>query len=91
MGKVCVIQLDHICFENLRRTFDKSVVFSAHKSLHAKKSMKIFQHKCGQVVLYVQTLHISLCQGKIQKKNKICQVNLLYLLQNIKSLKSKKI
>ena len=36
----------------LRRTFDKSVVFSARSSVLVKKSTKIFQNKCGQVVLY---------------------------------------
>ena len=38
--------------KNLRRTFDKSVVFSARNSVLVKKSTKIFQNKCGQVVLY---------------------------------------
>ena len=39
--------------KNLRRTFDKSVVFCARNSvLLVKKSTKIFQNKCGKVVLY---------------------------------------
>ena len=38
--------------KNLRRTFDKSVVFCARNSVFVKKSTKIFQNKCGQVVLY---------------------------------------
>ena len=38
--------------KNLRRTFDKSVVFCAGNSVLVKKSMKIFKNKCGQVVLY---------------------------------------
>ena len=38
--------------KNLRRTFDKSVVFCARNSVLVKKSTKIFQNKCGQVVLY---------------------------------------
>ena len=38
--------------KNLRRTFDKSFVFSARSSVLVKKSTKIFQNKCGQVVLY---------------------------------------
>ena len=43
--------------KNLLRTFDKSVVFCAHNSVLVKKSTKIFQNKCGQVVLYkLQTL-----------------------------------
>ena len=36
----------------LRRTFDKSVVFCARNSVLVKKLTKIFQNKCGQVVLY---------------------------------------
>ena len=36
----------------LCRTFDKSVVFCARNSVLVKKLTKIFQNKCGQVVLY---------------------------------------
>jgi hypothetical protein len=36
--------------KNLRRTLDKSVVFCARNSELVKKSTKIFQNKCGQVV-----------------------------------------
>ena len=38
--------------KNLCRTFDKSVVFCARNSILVKKSTKIFQNICGQVVLY---------------------------------------
>ena len=38
--------------KNLRRTFDKSVMFCARNSVLVKKSTKIFQNRCGQVVLY---------------------------------------
>ena len=38
--------------KNLRCTFDKSVVFCAHNIVLVKKLTKIFQNKCGQVVLY---------------------------------------
>ena len=38
--------------KNVRRTFDKSVVFCERKSVLVKKSTKIFQNRCGQVVLY---------------------------------------
>ena len=38
--------------KKFRRTFDKSVVFCARNSVLVKKSTKIFQNKCGQVVLY---------------------------------------
>ena len=38
--------------KNLRSTFDKSVVFCARNSVLVKESTKIFQNKCGQVVLY---------------------------------------
>ena len=38
--------------KNIHRTFDKSVVFYGHNSVFVKKSTKIFQNKCGQVVLY---------------------------------------
>ena len=38
--------------EDLCRTFDKSVVFCARNSVLVKKSTKIFQNKCGQVILY---------------------------------------
>jgi hypothetical protein len=38
--------------KNLPCTFDKSVVFCARNSVLVKKSTKIFQNKCGQVVLY---------------------------------------
>ena len=34
------------------RTFDKSVVFCARNTVLVKKSTKIFQNKCDQVVLY---------------------------------------
>ena len=37
--------------KNLRRTFDKSVVFCARNSVLVKKSTKIFKNKCGQVVI----------------------------------------
>ena len=40
------------CEKNLPRTFHKSVVFCARNSVIVKKSTKIFQNKCGQVVLY---------------------------------------
>ena len=33
-------------------TFDKNVVSCAGNSVLVKKSKKIFQNKCGQVVLY---------------------------------------
>ena len=36
--------------KNLCCTFDKSIVFCSHNSVLVKKSMKIFQNKCGQVV-----------------------------------------
>ena len=39
-------------WKNLCRTFDKSIVFCAHNSVLVKKSTKIFQNKCGQVLLY---------------------------------------
>ena len=42
----------HKTWKYLRRTFDKSVVFCARNSVLFKKSTKIFQNKCGQVVLY---------------------------------------
>ena len=48
--------------KNLRRTFDKSVVFCARNSVLVKKSTKIFQNNCGQVVLYKLYL---LCYMKI--------------------------
>ena len=38
--------------KNLRRTFDKSVVFCARNSVLVKKSTKIFSKNCRQVVLY---------------------------------------
>ena len=38
--------------KNLRRTFDKTLVFCVRNSVLVKKSTKIFQNKCGQVVLY---------------------------------------
>ena len=38
--------------KDLGHTFDKSVVFCAHNSVLAKKLTKIFQNKCGQVILY---------------------------------------
>ena len=38
--------------KNLLRTFDKSVVFCVGNSILVKKSLKIFQNKYGQVVLY---------------------------------------
>ena len=38
--------------KNLRRTFDKRVVFCVSNSVLVKKSTKIFKSKCGQVVLY---------------------------------------
>ena len=38
--------------KNLCRTFDKSVMFYERNSLLVKTSMKIFQNKCDQVVLY---------------------------------------
>ena len=37
---------------NLRSTFDKRAVFCARNRVLVKKSTKIFQNKCGQVVLY---------------------------------------
>ena len=42
--------------KNLRRTFDKSVVFCARNSVLVKKLTKIFQNKCGQVVRIIQSL-----------------------------------
>ena len=39
-------------WKNLCSTFDKSVVFCALNSILVKKSTKIFQTKCGQVILY---------------------------------------
>ena len=45
--------------KNLCRTFDKSVVFCARNSALVKKLTKIFQNKCGQVVLY--KLYILIC------------------------------
>ena len=50
--KVWVFWEGHKIWKNLRRTFDKSVVFCARNSVLVKKSTKIFQNKCGQVVLY---------------------------------------
>ena len=38
--------------KNLRRTFDKSIVFCACNSILVKKSMKIFENKHGHVILY---------------------------------------
>ena len=45
--------------KNLCCTFDKSVVFCARNSALVKKLTKIFQNKCGQVVLY--KLYILIC------------------------------
>ena len=50
--KVLVFWEGHKIWKNLCRTFDKSVVFCARNSVLVKKSTKIFQNKCGQVVLY---------------------------------------
>ena len=50
--KVWVFWEGHKIWKNCRRTFDKSAVFCARNSVLVKKSMKIFQNKCGQVVLY---------------------------------------
>ena len=50
--KVWVFWEGHKIWKNLCRIFDKSVVFCARNSVLVKKSMKIFQNKCGQVVLY---------------------------------------
>ena len=50
--KVWVFWEGHKIWKNLRRTFDKSVVFCARNNVLVKKSTKIFQNKCGQVVLY---------------------------------------
>ena len=39
--------------QNLKKSLSyKSVVFCAHNSVVVKNSTKIFQNKCGQVVLY---------------------------------------
>ena len=38
--------------KNLCHPFDKRVVFCAGNSVLVKKLTKIFQNKCGQVVLY---------------------------------------
>ena len=50
--KVWIFREGHKIWKNLRRTFDKSVVFYARNTVLVKKSTKIFQNKCGQVVLY---------------------------------------
>ena len=50
--KVWVFWKGHKIWKNLRRNFDKSIVFCAQNSVLVKKSTKIFKNKCGQVVLY---------------------------------------
>ena len=50
--KVWVFWEGHKIWKNPHRIFDKSVVFCARNSVLVKKSTKIFQNKCGQVVLY---------------------------------------
>ena len=52
ISKVWVFWEGHKIWKNLRHTFDKSVVFCARNSVLVKKLTKIFQNKCGQVVLY---------------------------------------
>ena len=51
--KVWVFWEGHKIWKNLCHTFDKSVMFCARNSVLFKKSTKIFQNKCGQVVLYI--------------------------------------
>ena len=50
--KVWVFWKGQKIWKNLRRTFDKSVVFCAGNSVLVKKATKIFQNKCGQAALY---------------------------------------
>ena len=50
--KVWVFWEGHKILKHLRRTFDKRAVFCARNSVLVKKSTKIFQNKCGQVILY---------------------------------------
>ena len=52
IDKVWVFWGGHKIWKYLRCTLDKSVVFCARNSVLVKKSTKIFQNKCGQVVLY---------------------------------------
>ena len=64
--KVWVFWEGHKIWKNLRRTFDKSVVFCARNSVLVKKSTKIFQNKCGQVVLYkLYNVVEKICRGNI--------------------------
>ena len=51
-GKVWVFWEGHKIWKNIRHTFDKSVLFCVRNSILVKKSTKIFQNICGQVVLY---------------------------------------
>ena len=51
-AKVWIFSEGHKIWKNISHTFDKSVVFCARNSVLVKKSMKIFENKCGQVVLY---------------------------------------
>ena len=65
-----------IC-KNLRRTFDKSVVFCARNSVLVKKSTKIFQNKCGQVVFYQLYPHLMIFWANLNKFHTLCFVSQL--------------
>ena len=60
--KVWVFWEGHKIWKNLRRTFDKSIVFCARNSVLVKKSTEIFQNKCGQVIHRVLCAQQRTCQ-----------------------------
>ena len=55
--KVWVFWEGHKIWKNLRRTFDKSIVFCARNSVLVKKSTKIFKNKLYYLTLAKTSLH----------------------------------